>query len=312
MSRLRVAFPLLGRGGWTGGYVYLTNTLRLIHSRLANEIEAHVFLSPAEHATYGAELSPLAGGRLIVGPGLDAAGRGKSLARALITGRDEPFERILLAAGIDVAFESASFYGARFAIPTVAWMPDFQHRHMPEMFTRLNWWRREAGFRMQIRAGRTVMLSSETARDDLERFYPAARGRGHVVRFAIGLDAAPYLARGGEMRARYGLPERFLFLPNQFWRAQEPWRDPLGAGSAKGGQPSRRGTAGHPHRPAQGPAQPGALRWPHGRGEGEGRREPLPLFGPRALRSCAVAQRRLPRHDQPLALRGLVDANRGG
>jgi glycosyltransferase involved in cell wall biosynthesis len=218
MSRVRVAFPLLGRGGWTAGYVYLKNTLRLICTRLSDEIEPWVFLSPAEHKKYGTELSPLVEGRLIVDPAIAIAGRGKSLVRALVTGKDKALEDLLLAKNVDVAFEHASFYGARFAIPVVAWMPDFQHRRMPEMFGRLNWWRRDLGFRMQIRARRTLMLSSETAREDLEQFYPEAKGRGHVVRFAIDLDIGAHLRRSDEMRAAYGLPERFFFLPNQFWR----------------------------------------------------------------------------------------------
>jgi glycosyltransferase involved in cell wall biosynthesis len=89
---------------------------------------------------------------------------------------------------------------------------------MPEMVSRTNWWRRDLGFRTQIRTGRTLMLSSVTARDDMERFYPASRGRGHVVRFAIDLDITAYMNMGAEMRATYGLPTRFFFLPNQFWR----------------------------------------------------------------------------------------------
>lgn len=214
----RVAFPLLGRGGWTGGFVYLKNTLRLINTRLAGEIEPWVFLSPEEDHKFGAELRPLVDGRAIVDAAIRVSGRGPSLAEAIATGRDAALERLLVAAGIDVAFENASFYGARLAVPVVSWMPDFQHRHLPEMFGRFNWWRRDLGFRMQIGAGRTVMLSSNTALADLERFYPSAKGRGHVVRFAIDLDQAPYLARGGEMRATYDLPERYLFLPNQFWR----------------------------------------------------------------------------------------------
>jgi glycosyltransferase involved in cell wall biosynthesis len=214
----RVAFPLLGRGGWTGGFVYLKNTLRLINARLAGEIEPWVFLSPEEDQKFGAELRPLVDGRAIVDPAIGVSGRGSSLAKAITTGRDPALERLLVAAGIDVAFENASFYGARFAVPVVSWMPDFQHRHMPEMFGRLNWWRRDLGYQVQIRSGRTVMLSSNTALADLERFYPAAKGRGHVVRFAIDLDQAPYLARGAEMRATYALPERYFFLPNQFWR----------------------------------------------------------------------------------------------
>lgn len=216
-SSLRFAFPLLGRG-WTGGYVYLKNTLRLITSRLVNEIEPWVFLSPDEAAKYGDEIAPLVSNRLIVDPGIAVAGRGSSLVRALVTGTDRSLERLLVAKRIDVAFENASFYGTRFGIPVVSWMPDFQHRHMPEMFNRVNWWRRDLGFRLQISAGRTIMLSSETARDDLERFYPQAKGREHVVRFAIDLDIAYFLGRGAEMRTLYDLPERFFYLPNQFWR----------------------------------------------------------------------------------------------
>jgi glycosyltransferase involved in cell wall biosynthesis len=100
----------------------------------------------------------------------------------------------------------------------VSWLPDLQHRHMPEMFTKANWWRRDLGFQAQVRSGRTLMVSSETARDDLERFYPLAKDRVHVTRFAIDLDIPAYIGRGPEMRQIYGLPERFFFLPNQFWR----------------------------------------------------------------------------------------------
>lgn len=214
---IRVAFPLIGRGTWTGGVNYLKNTLRLIQSRLNDEIEASVFLSPAENDKFGGDLAALVNGRLLVDPAISQAGRGSSLAGALVRGSDRSLARVLGAAGIDVAFEVANFYGARFPIPIVAWVADLQHRHMPELFGTANWWRRDIGFRAQVACNRTLMLSSMAARDDLERFYPAARGRGHVVRFAIDMDIAASLDRDAEMRATYDLPERYLFLPNQFW-----------------------------------------------------------------------------------------------
>ncbi|MBG0799951.1 glycosyltransferase [Methylocystis sp. H4A] len=198
--------------------MYLKNTLRLIGSRMNNELQASVFLSPDENEKFGAELLALVDGGIIVDSAIAESGRGRSLVGALLKGQDTPLSKILRANGIDVVFETAAFYGARFPIPVISWMPDFQHAHMPEMFTHANRWRRNLGFRAQIAAGRTIMLSSETARDDLERFYPSARGRGHVVRFAIPLDIARYLGRGDEMRAAYELPERFCYLPNQFWR----------------------------------------------------------------------------------------------
>ena len=215
---IKLAFPLIGRGSWTGGFVYLKNTLRLIRSRLAHQIAPSVFLSPAEFEKFGAELSPLVDGRMVVDQLTVETGRRLSLASALISGNDRGLERLLKSHNTDCAFEVGNYYGAKFGLPVISWMPDFQHHYMPEMFSRYNWWRRDLGFRAQIRAGRTLMLSSETARQDLERFYPMAQGRGHVVKFAIDLDVASYLGRGAEMRTTYGLPDRFFFLPNQFWR----------------------------------------------------------------------------------------------
>jgi glycosyltransferase involved in cell wall biosynthesis len=89
---------------------------------------------------------------------------------------------------------------------------------MPAMFGRANWWRRDLGFRVQVGSNRTLMASSETARSDMERFYPRSRGRIHVVRFAIELDIERLMKREREIRSTYGIDGRFFFLPNQFWR----------------------------------------------------------------------------------------------
>lgn len=215
---IRIAFPLIGRGAWTGGQVYLRNTLRLIGGRLGKQVEASVFLSPEENEKFGAELSPLVDGRIIVDNACASAGRGKRLARTLITGHDSKLAGLLRHAATDVVFEVAAFYGARFPIPVISWMPDFQHAHMPHMFTRTNRWRRDIGFRAQITAGRTIMISSETARTDLERLYPKARRRNHVVRFAIDMDLEAPFARTEDLRALYDLPRRFFYIPNQIWR----------------------------------------------------------------------------------------------
>lgn len=215
---LRVAFPLIGRGGWTGGINYLKNTLSIINSRLPSEIEPWLFLSAEEDKTFGAELRPMVQNRAIVDPAIEVAGRGLSLARAIATGRDAVLQKLLAARSIDVVFETASFYGDRFSIPVLSWMPDFQHRLMPEMFGHLGWWRRDLGYQMQIRSSRTLMVSSAASRSDLERFYPSSIGRAYIVRFAINIDPEPHLKRREEIRNRYDLPDRYFFLPNQFWQ----------------------------------------------------------------------------------------------
>jgi glycosyltransferase involved in cell wall biosynthesis len=215
---IKLAFPLIGRGRWTGGVVYLRNTLSVIRSRLASAVEASVFLSPEENTKFGAELSPLINGRLLVDPVFGQSGRAGSLARALLTGRDAALEARLCAAGMDAVFEVGQFYGARFRLPVMSWLPDFQHRHMAQMFSRFNWWRRDLGLAAQVRSRKVLIVSSLAALRDMEHFYPRSRGRGRVVRFAIDLDVGAYLGRGPEMRQIYELPARFFYLPNQFWR----------------------------------------------------------------------------------------------
>jgi glycosyltransferase involved in cell wall biosynthesis len=214
---IRVAFPLFGHGQWMGGLVYLQNTLRLVRERLAGELETVLVLSADEDKRFGAELSPLAN-ETVVDDVFESWGRGGGLTSTLVLGRDRRARALLTRARVDVGLEDASFYGWRPGMGVLAWIPDFQHRFMPEMFSRQEWWRRDIGFRVQIASGRTIMVSSKTACADCERFYPAARGRIRVVRFAAGIDPSVARTPAASLREKYGLPERFIFLPNQFWR----------------------------------------------------------------------------------------------
>jgi glycosyltransferase involved in cell wall biosynthesis len=118
---------------------------------------------------------------------------------------------------IDAVFESARFFGWRLPFPAVAWFPDFQHRRLPQLFPAAARWRREAGFRMQIASGRTVMLSSESSHRDFRKFYPGAKNEVCVVRFATAPSPAFLTANPTEIVAQYQLPERYFYLPNQFY-----------------------------------------------------------------------------------------------
>jgi glycosyltransferase involved in cell wall biosynthesis len=69
---------------------------------------------------------------------------------------------------------------------------------------------------MQLATHRTVLLSSEDARGDCERFYPQSLGKTAVARFAV----RPALQPGEndpQVPANHGLPARYFYLPNQYW-----------------------------------------------------------------------------------------------
>ncbi|MER8939129.1 glycosyltransferase family 4 protein [Mesorhizobium sp. M0915] len=214
---ITAGFTLIGRGNWSGGETYLRNMLGVISSELAGKLQAKLFLTPAQAEKIGTSMDAFLAAPPIVDAKVADFGRGRNAIRALASGSDADAARILSHEGVDVVFEPAQFYGNRFPISVVSWIPDFQHRHLPHLFSRSMWWRRDLGYRLQTSGKRIILLSSDDARRDCETYYPAARGKTAVVRFAIDLDPAPHIARQAEVIARYELPQRYFYLPNQFW-----------------------------------------------------------------------------------------------
>ncbi len=214
---IRVGFTLIGRGQWSGGETYLRNMLGVIASQLAGQVSATLFLTPEQAGKIGTSLDSLLQGPAIVDPAVEGAGLGLRAVKALITGSDQDFAQLVERHRIDVMFETAQWFGNRFPVPVLSWIPDFQHRRLPQLFGQMGWWRRDLGFRVQTSGRRVLMLSSGDALSDCEHFYPASRGKTTTVRFAIDLDPATSHARVAEMHRTYDLPERFIYLPNQFW-----------------------------------------------------------------------------------------------
>jgi glycosyltransferase involved in cell wall biosynthesis len=215
---IRVAFTLIGGKNWTGGYNYLLNLLRVITARRSGAVQPVVFFGTDTDADEAHPFGAIDGVEIVTSPALNADRRFASLLRSLLLGADPAMRRLLHEHRIDVVFENAQFHGARLGIPAIAWIPDFQHRELPHLFSRAAWWKRELGFRAQIAAGRTIMLSSHDARDACERHYPATVGRTHVVRFAVPSAGRPDAVAIRSAREAHGLQERYFYMPNQFWQ----------------------------------------------------------------------------------------------
>ncbi|HWP00106.1 MAG TPA: glycosyltransferase family 1 protein [Methylococcus sp.] len=215
---IRIAFTLIGGKNWTGGYNYLLNLLRVITSRRPGALKPVLFFGTDVDIDETRPFKAIDGVEIVISPVLNANRRFTSLLRSLLLGADPAMRRLLHEHRIDVVFENAQYHGARLGIPVIAWIPDFQHRELPHLFSRTAWWKRELGFRSQISGGRTIMLSSFDARDACERYYPATVGRTHVVRFAVATSRRPEADEVHQVRKTYGLPVRYFYLPNQFWQ----------------------------------------------------------------------------------------------
>lgn len=220
---LRVAFPVFGGKAWTGGLNYLVNLFSALAESAPGAITPVVFAGTDQDEQELASLLPYLGQPPLRSP---LWNKGSwpyrvRLIRGLLLQRDIAAEQVFRQIGVDLVFQHADLYGARFGIPTLAWIADFQHRHLPQMFSRANALRRELAYHVMARSSTQILVSSQDARQDCAHFYPASAKRIAVLPFTCApaqlLDNAALQA----IRGKYQLPEKFFYLPNQFWKHKD-------------------------------------------------------------------------------------------
>lgn len=215
---MRMAFTLIGGKDWTGGYNYLLNLLQAVGRYQSDHLTPVLFVGEEVAGKDVDSFAAIPGVEIVRTPLLNASRRTASLLQSMLWGRDGALQRLFQAHQIHVVFEAAQFFGWRLGIPAIAWIPDFQHKMLPHLFSRSAWWKREIGFRAQVIGRRTIMLSSADARLACERHYPSTRGHTRTVHFAVAPGPKIPYPEARAIADLYGLPKTFFFMPNQFWR----------------------------------------------------------------------------------------------
>lgn len=210
--QLRIAFDQSQDPGWTGGIVYMQNLLGAIDMLDAAERPFTLLIDRRG----GVACKARANGRVELPPD-GPAGLLKRISRKLKLPQPRPGITALLAREkVDLLFTD-KIYSASLGVPLIAWIPDFQFMHLPEsagleqvrFCTDLN--------NGLIKQSKSLVVSSNDVRKDLALFAPAATGRAHVVRFVAQIPQEIYNTDPAFVCDKYSLPQRFFFLPNQFW-----------------------------------------------------------------------------------------------
>lgn len=200
-TRLRLGLNVIDDNSWMGGVLYVRSLVRCLACQPAAQRPRIRLLGVRDP---GAPVVRELRAFDCVDP-LDAAAIGRigRLWQRLAGSAAAPAELVFPAFGA-VPPPSVPLY----------WLPDFQHLHLPELFTAEERAARSAGMAALAGQEGTLVLSSAVAAADFARFFPAARIRTEVWRFCSELVPA---AVPVDPRPAYGLPEKYLYLPNQFW-----------------------------------------------------------------------------------------------
>ena len=223
MNNKNLTIALYPQGGrtWIAGTIYIHNLIRALALLPETERPRTLLLSGWENrADDHAELGDVCPPFVHHAYQRSTAARIKlgGIRRSFMLGRwPRSLESALEREGVDIVFPAQKSLGRGFPIPFVGWIPDFQHKRLPEYFSTDEAAGRDAVYEKLIAEANHVIVSSLDARTDLMKWFPAPEDR---------VSAFPFATVGGEdwfegdpasVATRYGLPDKFLMFPSQFW-----------------------------------------------------------------------------------------------
>lgn len=214
MSVIRVGF-VLGEIGWTGGVNYYRNLFAAIKSLPDAKIQPVVFVGlKSDVSAFDGLLD------VVRTPILDRKSFPwllSGILRRVFPQRDYLLYWLLKKNHIDVVSHFNGFWRGC-ALPTIAWIPDFQHIHLPQFFAKQEIAKRNREFLNLIYRSSAILLSSDDALKDLKFFCPQSATPTYVLRFVSCLlnDQALESSKSA-IQKRYGLNRPWFHVPNQFW-----------------------------------------------------------------------------------------------
>ena len=209
----RVGFII--NASWLGGINYFRNLLCALHELPDRKIDPVIITGRRVDPNHLSGFPPFEHFRT----GLVDRRTIPWFARGLLlisNTRDFLLERFLTGHDISVLSHSG-YLGEGSQVPTLGWIPDFQHKRLPNFSTPRENARRDREFANLCRHCTRVIVSSHDALNDLKTFYPNCAPKARVLQFVASAPDIRDLPSQNEIAQKYGLSSSFFFLPNQFW-----------------------------------------------------------------------------------------------
>jgi glycosyltransferase involved in cell wall biosynthesis len=214
---IRVGIVLMPDENWLGGINYYRNLMHAVNSMPDKQIEFVAITSTETDINQLIKDYPCSE---VIKSKLFNRFSFKWLVRKLITKlikRDYLFSALLIKHKVDVLSHSG-WLGKNSKIPTLGWIPDFQHVHLPDFFTKTELKVRDQTFLDICNLCTSVIVSSYDALNDLKQFSPKTINKTVVMQFAVKPKKENIQVESiEELKLRYRFNTPFFLLPNQFW-----------------------------------------------------------------------------------------------
>jgi glycosyltransferase involved in cell wall biosynthesis len=201
---------------WRGGSVLFGDLMRALRETYPTDLRV-LLVQPADGTPFPADMVPLSDAtvsypRLKRWTGTWAWNH----ARQRLARTDLLPDRMLKQMGIHVLL--CGVLERWTSLPTLALLTDFQHRHLPEMFdaTEIRW--RDQQFAKTAARASLVLVTTNSVLADLVNFVPQYASKARVLPPVSYVPPDTYDLPPAEILDTYALPQKFVYLPNQFWQ----------------------------------------------------------------------------------------------
>lgn len=212
----------MGGSGWTGGITYLRNlgyaVKKSIPEQLGLFLVRNIDISRGEQDWVSdyfdgvIEVAPFGGSR---SPLLEFYRKSVSMLAGGDILNARRFEKSITPWGIDLLFGNG--LTSKFRLPSVGWLPDFQHVDLPEFFGRWEILARNLQVNRMARNCTLMVFSSQHAKGRFVQLYPGMAAKARVLNFVAHLPIQALTTEPTYLLQKYQIPDKFIYLPNQFW-----------------------------------------------------------------------------------------------
>lgn len=211
---LCVAFSPLGTG-WQGGRTLVMNCIRALQSTRPKRMQVRIVGADAAAVSEYADEAGADGVIIYRPPTRWSLHRLSNAVSVRLKSYNLSLGSTLARAGVEVLVgEGVSWQLG--SVATVGWLQDFQHLYLPELFSANEIALRNRKFLRTLQLADRLLAFASVA-DHARRFAPKHAHKVRAIRPFSIIDPLIYERDCQAVLERYGLPERFLYVPNQFW-----------------------------------------------------------------------------------------------
>ena len=211
---IRVGF-VLEVSDWIGGINYYRSLLSALKQIHKGEIQPVLFVGTNTGDNILAEFECVTVVRSVMLNFKSPLGIMRRVIRKIF--RVDPALDLLLKRHNIKVLSHHSALSGRSKIKTIGWIPDFQFLNLPRFFTSKEISIRSKMIHRMADKCDLILVSSQDAFQDLEKFFPAGVHKARVLHFVPEVDRAQSVVSLKWLEDKYQFEAPYFYLPNQFW-----------------------------------------------------------------------------------------------